>query len=388
MPETSLIFPASEYRARIAAFQARMDQSGLDALLLNSPADVFYATGFLTRFWESPARPWFIVVPRRGDPVAVIPAIGADLMRRTWTPRIETWDAPDPSDDGVTLLAGVLGELVPETGAIGLPMGLETHLRMPLADYEDLRVRLAPRRFEDATDCVQRVREIKSEAEIAKVRATCALAGRAFDRVTDFAWAGRPLDAVFRDFQVALLQQGADWVSYVAGGAGTDGYGDVISPAGPAPLARGDVLMLDTGAVKDGYFCDFDRNYAIGPGSDAARRAHHALWDATEVVMDSLRPGQLACDVHRLFTESLRRQGAVPGAGRLGHGLGVTLTAWPSFTPLDRTPLRAGMVLTLEPGCVTRDGHMLVHEENIVLRADGVELLSPRAPENLPEIGV
>ena len=97
MPETSLIFPASEYRARIAALQARMAVQGLTALLLTSPADVFYTTGFLTRFWESPARPWFIVVPSQGDPVAVIPAIGADLMRRTWIHRIETWDAPDPA---------------------------------------------------------------------------------------------------------------------------------------------------------------------------------------------------------------------------------------------------------------------------------------------------
>jgi Xaa-Pro aminopeptidase len=68
----------------------------LDALLLTTPADVFYVTGFLTRFWESPARPWFIIVPAEGDPVAVIPAIGADLMGRTWLQNIITWDAPHP----------------------------------------------------------------------------------------------------------------------------------------------------------------------------------------------------------------------------------------------------------------------------------------------------
>jgi Xaa-Pro aminopeptidase len=53
---------------------------------------------------------------------------------------------------------------------------------------------------------------------------------------------------------------------------------------------------------------------------------------------------------------------------------------------LDETPLRAGMVLTLEPGCLTRDGRIMVHEENIVLRDHGPELLSPRAPAELPEI--
>jgi Xaa-Pro aminopeptidase len=233
---------------------------------------------------------------------------------------------------------------------------------------------------------VQRTREIKSEAEIAKIRTACAIAGRAFDRVPDFARPGRGLDAIFRDFQVALLQEGADWVSYVAGGAGPDGYGDVISPAGPEPLAPGDVLMLDTGAVREGYFCDFDRNFAIGRASDGARRTHAALWQATEAALDALRPGLRASDVHAILARALRRHGVEPAGGRLGHGLGVTLTEWPSFTPRDGTVLRAGMVLTLEPGAIVAPGRLMVHEENVVLRADGCELLSPRAPADLPEI--
>lgn len=386
MDESSLIFPAQEFRARIAALQAGMANLSLDALLLTAPADIFYTTGFLTRFWESPARPWFVVVPNTGDPVAVIPSIGAELMGRTWLHDIRTWDAPDPGDDGVSLLADALAQAVAPTGRIGLPMGLETHLRMPLADFEALRVRLSPRCFVDATACIQRVREVKSEAEIDKIRATCAVAARAFARVPEFAQAGRALSDVFRDFQIALLSEGADWVSYVAGGAGPDGYDDVISPAGPAPLQRGEVLMLDTGAVKDGYFCDFDRNFAIGPASDTARRAHSALWRATEVALTALRPGMRARDVHDLLARGLERRGVTPGGGRLGHGLGITLTEWPSFTPFDATVLRAGMVLTLEPGCVTADGRIMVHEENIVLRDTGPELLSPRAPEDLPEI--
>lgn len=386
MAERSLIFPASEYRARVEKLQSQMALTGLDALMLTAPADVLYVSGFLTRFWESPARPWFMIVPASGEPVAVIPAIGADLMGRTWISRVRLWDAPDPVDDGISLLVDTLASLVPETGRIGVPKGLETHLRMPLGDFEILTQRLAPRQFADATACVQRVRELKSEAEIEKIRQSCAVAGRAFDRVPEIAGEGRPLDRIFRDFQGLLLAEGADWVSYLAGGAGPDGYGDVISPAGPEPLAKGDILMLDTGAVQAGYFCDFDRNFAIGLASDVARRTHAALWAATEACLQRLRPGMLARDVHRLLAEGLIGHGATTGAGRLGHGLGLTLTEWPSFTPKDDTPLRSGMVLTLEPGAVIGPGRMMVHEENIVLRDSGPELLSPRAPVDLPEI--
>ena len=252
MLEGSQIFPEAEYRERVDRLQAMMQKAGHDALLLTTPADVFYVTGFLTRFWESPARPWFIVVPASGMPIAVIPSIGADLMGRCWVADIRTWDAPDPIDDGVSLLADTIAELVPPTGAVGVPMGLETYVRMPMADFSIFNERIAPRRIVDATATVHRVREIKSPAEIEKIRTACGIAERAFARVPTFAAPGRPLDAVFRDFQIALLDEGADWVSYVAGGAGAGGYGDVISPASSRPLALGDILMLDTGAVHDG----------------------------------------------------------------------------------------------------------------------------------------
>ena len=379
-------FPEAEFHRRRDALQGEMARHGLDALLLTSAADVFYVTGFLTRFWESPARPWFVVVPGTGDPVAVIPSIGAALMGQTWLSDIRCWDAPFPGDDGVSLLADALAGLVPEGGEIGVPMGLETQLRMPLADYADVAARIAPRRFVDGTAAVQRVREIKSEAEIDRIRAACGVADRAFARVGEYAAAGVPLERVFRDFQRVLLEEGADWVAYTAGGAGPGGYGDVISPAGSRPLKAGDVLMLDTGAVRDGYFCDFDRNWAIGPADDTAKRAYGALYAATGAVLRDLRPGMLARDVHGQFIRELAARGTVPGGGRLGHGLGITLTECPSFTAHDTTVLRAGMVLTLEPGVEIAPGVIQVHEENIVLRADGAELLSARAPEALPEL--
>jgi Xaa-Pro aminopeptidase len=379
-------FPRSEYLRRCCALQAGMAAQNVEALLLTAPADVAYVSGFLTRFWESPARPWFVIIPASGDPVAVIPAIGADLMGRGWITDIRTWDAPNPHDDGVTLLGDTLSELVSKNGKIGVPMGLETHLRMPLRDYETVCARLAGRRMTDATDIVQRVREIKSEPEIARIQNACAIAGRAFDRVPEFAGAGQGLDAVFRAFQVALLQEGADWVSYVAGAAGPDGYGDVISPADQRALCNGDVLMLDTGAVWQGYFCDFDRNFAIGSASDTAKFGHHALMSAIDAALDQLRPGHRACDLHRIMCSAIEQAGGQAGGGRLGHGLGLTLTEWPSLTSHDTTELREGMVLTLEPGVDLGQGRMMVHEENIVLRHNGPQLLSPRASTDLPEI--
>jgi Xaa-Pro aminopeptidase len=68
--------------------------------------------------------------------------------------------------------------------------------------------------------------------------------------------------------------------------------------------------------------------------------------------------------------------------GRLGHGLGSQLTEWPSNTAWDVTVLQVGMVITLEPGMTYAPGKSMVHEENVVIREDGPQLLSRRvAPE-------
>ncbi len=73
--------------------------------------------------------------------------------------------------------------------------------------------------------------------------------------------------------------------------------------------------------------------------------------------------------------------------GRLGHGLGMQLTEWPSHAAFDDTVIEENMVLTLEPSLsYGKGGRIMVHEENIVVRAGGAELLTTRAAPELPVI--
>ena len=365
-------FPAQEFKTRVAKAQTHMAQKGLDAILLTTEPDVRYFTGYLTRFWESPCRPWFLVIPSTGDPIAVIPSIGAVLMARTWITDIRTWRAPDLDDDGVSLLADTLRNIGPR---IVTPSGLQSYLRMPLTDFTRLNAAL-PQPIGADGGIVQALRLVKSDAEIKKIRTACQIANRAFARVPEIAQAGVPLERVYRDFQRLCLDEGADWVPYLAGAAAPGGYGDVISPADDRPLAAGDVLMLDTGLVHDGYFCDFDRNFAVGDVSAEVDAAHGALIEATHAAFFAARPGASAADLFHVMDEIVTGGAGGSDAGRYGHGLGMNLTEWPSLIPTDTTVLASGMVLTLEPGIEIAPGMALVHEENIVIRDTGAEWLS------------
>ncbi|MEC8852426.1 MAG: aminopeptidase P family N-terminal domain-containing protein, partial [Pseudomonadota bacterium] len=85
-----------------------MMAAGMAGMLFTTEAEFRYFSGFRTLFWQSPTRPWFLFVPVDGKPVAVIPEIGAELMRRTWLDDIRTWPAPAPDDDGLSLLVDLL----------------------------------------------------------------------------------------------------------------------------------------------------------------------------------------------------------------------------------------------------------------------------------------
>jgi len=384
-------FSTDEYQTRLQAMQAAMATMGLGIVLLTDEHNIRYFSGFFTQFWQSPTRPWFLLVPAGGKPVAVIPRIGAECMARTWIDDIRTWSSPHPDDDGVSLLADTVTELAGGTPVIGLMKGRETFLRMPLNDFERLRAMLPDAAWHDMTASIQRLRAVKSEAEIAKIRRSCHAASRAFAEVPALLRPGMSEIEAFRAFKIACLDEGADDVSYLVGSAAPGGYGDIISPPTERRLGDGDILILDTGCLWDGYFCDFDRNFAVGRISDEAKAAYEIVWTATEAGLEAVRPGITCADLFHVMNRAMDGESTSQedggNVGRLGHGLGMQLTEFPSLTPFDQTVLETGMMLTLEPGFSFAPGRMMVHEENIVVRESGAELLSARAPRAMPVIG-
>lgn len=371
-------FANGEFEARCERAQVAMHGAKLDALFFTTEAEMLYFTGFRTAFWLSPTRPWFLVLPVKGKPIAVIPAIGADLMAGTWIDDIRTWSAPHKNDDGISLLASVLENY----SNIGMLKGRESVLRMPLADYETLLARLSGTIFHNASSLVQSLRMIKSDAEIEKITKICQIASASFANANELFHVGQPLEEVFKGFKIELLKNGAEEVPYLVGGAGYGGYRDVISPPDKTPIQPGDILMLDTGATLEGYYCDFDRNFAFGSASDEAMKTYDILYRATDAAIKAAKPGIRCSELCAIMLDIISQKSG--DVGRLGHGLGIQLTEHPSLVSFDQTVMQAGMVMTIEPSMSMSDGRMMVHEENIVVTDGEPQLLSERAPSELP----
>ncbi len=383
-------FAEKEFEERAERAQKLMQESSLSALLLCTEAEVRYFTGFHTPFWQSPTRPWFLILPMDGKPVAVIPSIGEASMKETWIDDIRTWSSPNPSDEGVSLLSNTLIEILPIASnpsnnglEIGLPMGNETHLRMPLLDFAKLKELIHPHSFTDSTEIIKSLRGVKSEAEISKISKICEIVSNGFASLPDLLKVGMTEREAFKAFRMKLLELGADEVPYLVGATGS-GFSDIIKQPSDRVIQPGDLVMFDTGSTYDGYFSDFDRNMAFHFADDKAKYAYQIVWEATEAALKLASPGKTTTDLWAamgsvLETESNRNE----SVGRFGHGLGMQVTEWPSNTNNDATVLQEGMVLTVEPNLTWGDGHIMVHEENFVVRADGIELLSRRAASEL-----
>ena len=379
-------FPTDEFEARVAKAQAEMHATEIDGIVLTTPQNFRYFSGFNSQFWESPTRPFFLIVPREGQPIAAVPTIGGPAMETTWVTDIRTWPAPCPEDDGVSLLDSVLSSLPRRFGKIGWEMGRESIIRMPIMDFDRLRQNISGIEFVDASPLIWGLRMVKSEREIAKVREACRIGSDSFELFLDRVRYGDTEVEMAREFRKTAFECGADNAPFVSVCSGQNGYSQII--VGPEETAQtdGQIMFIDTGLQFDAYYCDFDRNFAFGHISDEAKRAHEAVWNATQAGIDAARPGITSEDLYLAQGKVLEAAGAASGndVGRYGHGLGMHLTEPPSNMPGDRTLLKPGMIMTIEPGMEFAPGKNIVHEENLVITEDGCELLTRRAPIEMP----
>jgi len=380
-------FSQSEFENRTLKVQRLMTEHEIDAILLTTEPNIRYFSGFLTQFWQSPTRPWFLIVPRDGKPIAVIPEIGIAGMESTWIEHIKTWTSPCPEDDGISLLSQTLKDITKKFGRLGINMGQESHIRMPANNFKKLIENISPIEIFDFALSMHKIKKIKSRAEIKKIQHICEITSVAFEALPDSLIIGETERECCLKLRYDILKHGADNSPYMIAGSGLGGYDNIIMGPTDKKLDTGHVLIIDTGSTFDGYFCDFDRNFAFGESSDECRFAYQVVFKATDAGFEMARPGNTTSDIWEAMWKVLEKGGALENnVGRLGHGLGMELTEWPSITLDDNTLLEPGMVLTLEPGMTFASGKQMVHEENIVITEDGAKMLSNRAPNEMPII--
>lgn len=205
-----------------------MRAHSFDALLLTTPHNIRYFSGFDTQFWESPTRPWFLVVGAEGTPIAVIPEIGVPEMAMTWVKDIRSWPAPQPADDGTSLLAATLSDLPRRFGRIGLELGREHSLRMPVVQFLDLQERLAGVGLANGSPCIWQIRMVKTDAEVEHIRHICHIASDAYAGVPPLVRIGDTEREAARKLRIDLAARGADSTPFLPAISGPGGVSQIV----------------------------------------------------------------------------------------------------------------------------------------------------------------
>ena len=139
-------FPKEEFTNRISRVQESLEKENIEAIIVTSPSNFRYFSGLNSNFWESPTRPWFLIISQK-DPIrAIIPSIGSTALENTIVKNIEVWQSPNPKDEGVSLLKKIIKSF-PKNSNIGFELNNETHLRMSVQDFSDIRNELLDYNF-------------------------------------------------------------------------------------------------------------------------------------------------------------------------------------------------------------------------------------------------
>ena len=379
-------FSTSEFEQRLMRAQKIMKSNKLDGILITTPQNIRYFTGYDSQFWESPTRPWFVVVPASGKPIGIVPEIGESEFKKTWLDEIKTWPSPRPEDEGISLVKSTLDDLQNTFGQIGAEFGKEMAVRMPVRDLFKLK-EIVKTNIVDGSDAIWDMRMIKTNAEIDRIKYICSVASDAYNNLPSKLSIGDTERTAVNKLKIDMLNRGADNIPFMPGISGPGGVSQIVCGPSDRMLENGDILFIDTGSTFDGYFCDFDRNYAFGSLTSKVERVNEVLWKATEAGIKAAIPGATTLDIFNTMNKILEEGGALGNnVGRLGHGLGLQLTEPPSHRLEEKTIIKENMVLTIEPGMEYEKGKMLVHEENIVVHKDGAELITTRAPREIPII--
>lgn len=236
-----------------------------------------------------------------------------------------------------------------------------------------------------ASGAVEVLREIKDAGELALLRLACEAADAA---LTDLLAGGglrpgRTERDVARELEALMLTHGADGPSFetiVAAGANS-----AVPHHRPteAVLGRGDFVKIDFGALVGGYHSDMTRTFILGKAALWQRDIYDLVATAQRAGRGALEPGAALCDVDAAARTVIAEAGYAEQFGHgLGHGVGLQIHEAPGISAASGGTLRAGAVVTVEPGVYLPDRGGGRIEDTLVVGDRTPELLT-RFPKDL-----
>ncbi|MEP7105535.1 MAG: Xaa-Pro peptidase family protein [Chloroflexota bacterium] len=353
-----------------ARLHAAMDQAGLDAVVAVSLENVYYTTGaFIITQRLLPERLAFNIIPRNGDPTVVVCKIEESLVVRDSPIKdVRTYIefAHDPADQ--------LADALRDKGLANSNVGIEKRY-LSASSYETLTGRLPQAEFTSCDRLFERLRAVKTPAEIEILQQ----AARATERAIQTAWAatrvGDSEKTVADRESTALLGEGADRTVFCMLAAGTNTL-VAHHTAGDKRLQQGEIMRTDFAGSFGAYYADVARTVAIGKPNQRQSDIYRTLWEVQRETISRMRPGITAGELYEHCRVRAEKAGLEFNLPHIGHGVGIGLHEYPMLEPRNDAVLEAGMVFYVEPMVIDRATGAFHIEDLVVVTDSGPKILT------------
>ena len=223
----------------------------------------------------------------------------------------------------------------------------------------------------------QILRQIKTPTEILAIRKACNITAEAFRAILPKIREGMTEKELQIELDFTMLKLGADTTAFdTIIAAGEHGSLPHAIPGNRA-IRQGDMITMDFGAKVGNYCADMTRTVALGKPSEEMRRIYDTVLRAQMMCEDALSAGKNCYDIDKLARDYIDARGY---AGRFGHGLGhsvgIDIHEEPRLSPSCQEILKAGVVITVEPGVYVPGVGGVRIEDTCLVRENGCEALT------------
>lgn len=348
--------------SRVEKFEVALKQTECDAVLVTNLKTIYYLTGFsgteATVFISKKRR--IFLTDSRYTLIAKGVVEGFDI--------VETRDA-----------VGEIAKIIADDKLEKIGFDDE----ISYAYFKMLESVFAGHELVPMTGFIENLRMIKDEQEIATIRRACQISDQAFLDVLDFIKPGETTELAVMNFLDARMRQlgasGASFDFIIA-----SGYRSAM-PHGVASdkvIQKGETLTMDFGCYYNHYVSDMTRTVHVGQVTDEEREIYDIVLRSNQALIDAAKAGLSRIDFDRIPRQIINDAGYGPYFSHgIGHGIGLDIHEIPYFGKSEE-PIKAGMVLTDEPGIYLDGKYGVRIEDDILITDTGCELLT-LAPKEL-----
>lgn len=384
------------YKDKVAKMQRSMEHLGVDGIICFKPQNTFFLSGFNPVLYSHPV---VVIVPREGDAVLLVHSLrarhSADEAAIDDIRLFGMWANQKPIANDAYTAIGIIADDLKLKGKV---IGYEGDF-ISLSQYQKIQGITDAPKMVDVSDFLKRSRNIKDEYEINLLRLSSYLTNVGMDVALQNIRKSEAEASI--SAEIAMRETWAKELSEFEISSFGNTEGGIVTalwcysnsgyrvpygcecPGNRIPL-EGEVCLPVCWAAIDGYHSENERTVMIGKIPDNYEKAYDAMLAGRANVFEMMKAGVTASEVYDAGVAPYIEAGFkdfLPG--RIGHGVGLSLHEFPSLAKDNNLVLEEGMCVTVEPGLVFAGWGSTRHSDTVVVRKDGIEILTSSCEDRL-----